>query len=236
MIDRSLIAVSEVLATTPGVMFCAKSVDLVYVLANQAFASRTMVNSPGDLIGKRAHDVFPTELATNYEIQDQMVLTTGRTLTNELEAVTGTNGDIGWYLTSKSRWVNDKGEPAGLVSISIDTKTPFSTAAPHAALARAVEVARQSFQTQTTVSEMAAAAGMTPAQLERASARILGLSPKQLVMRFRLEEAFRLLKTTNKTMSEVAHECGYYDQSSFTRHFKRVVGWSPSGWRTMTRQ
>ena len=235
MIDRSLIAVSEVLATTPGVMFCAKSVDLVYVLANQAFADRTMMDSPGEVIGRRAHDVFPAELAANYEAQDRTVLTTGRLLTNELEAVTGKNGEIGWYLTSKSRWVDDHGNPAGLVSVSVDLKTPFSTAAPHAALARAVEVARRAFRTPTAVTEMTAAAGLTSAQLERLAGRVLGLSPKQLVMRFRLEEALRLLGTSNVPLSEIAFGCGYYDQSSFTRHFKRVVGWSPSGWRAMTR-
>lgn len=235
MLDRSLIAVSEVLATTPGVMFCAKSVDLVYVLANQAFADRTMMDNPGEVIGRRAHDVFPAELADNYEQQDQTVLTTGRLLTNELEAVTGKNGEIGWYLTSKSRWVDDRGKPSGLVSISVDLKTPFSTAAPHASLAKAVEVARKSFRTQTAVTEMAAAAGLTSSQLERLSGRVLGLGPKQLVMRFRLEEALRLLATSDATLSEIASECGYYDQSSFTRHFRRVVGWSPSGWRTMTR-
>lgn len=235
MIDRSLIAVSEVLATTPGVMFCAKSVDLIYVLANHAFASRTIADSPGELIGRRAHDVFPAELAETYEQQDRLVLSTGRMLTNELEAVTGKNGEIGWYLTSKSRWVDDQGNPAGLVSISVDMKTPFSAAAPHAALARAVEVARKTFPTRGAVSEMSAAAGLSAAQLERTATRILGLSPKQLVMRFRLEEAFRLLNTTDKSMAEVASECGYYDQSSFTRHFKRVVGWSPGGWRAMMR-
>ncbi len=235
MIDRSLIAVSEVLATTPGVMFCAKSVDLIYVLANHAFASRTMADSAGELIGKRAHDVFPIELAETYEQQDRLVLSTGRMLTNELEAVTGRNGEIGWYLTSKSRWVDDQGNPAGLVSISVDMKTPFSAAAPHAALARAVEVARQSYRNQTAVSDMAIAAGLTTAQLERLASRILGLSPKQLVMRFKLENAFQLLSTSEKSLSEIANECGYYDQSSFTRHFKRVVGWSPGGWRAMMR-
>lgn len=235
MLDRSLIAVSEVLATTPGVMFCAKSLDLVYLLANQAFAERTLVDSPGELIGRRALDVFPAELGLTYEQQDRQVLATGRMLTNELEAVTGRNGEIGWYLTSKSRWVDDDGRPAGLVSTSVDLKTPFSAAAPHASLARAVETARASFRTPTAVAQMSAAAGLTSAQLERLAARVLGLSPKQLVMRFRLEEAFRLLATTDRPLSEISLECGYYDQSSFTRHFKRVVGWSPSGWRAMTR-
>ena len=235
MLDKSLIAVSEVLATTPGVMFCAKSVDLTYVLVNQAFADRTIMDSPGELIGRRAHDVFPAELADSYEAQDRLVLTTGRMLTNELEAVTGKNGEIGWHLTSKSRWTNVDGTSAGLVSITVDLRTPFTAAAPHASLLLAVNEARHRFHENLTVTDMASKAGLSTPQLERLSSRVLGLSPKQLVMRFRLEEALKLLETSTLTLSEIALACGYYDQSSFTRHFKRVVGWSPSGWRTMIR-
>ena len=61
--------------------------------------------------------------------------------------------------------------------------------------------------------------------------RILGLTPKQLIMRFRVEEALRLLETTDRPLSEIAPLCGYYDQSAFTRHFRRVVGFGPAGWR-----
>ena len=235
MLDMSLIAVSEVLATTPGVMFCAKSADLTYLLVNQAFADRTFMASPGEVIGKRAHDVFPAELADSYENQDRLVLTTGRMLTNELEAVTGKNGEVGWHLTSKSRWNNPDGTAAGLVSITVDLRTPFSAAAPHASLLLAVNEARLRFHERVTVAEMATAAGLSVTQLERLANRVLGLSPKQLVMRFRLEEALRLLDTSSMSLGEIALACGYYDQSSFTRHFKRVVGWSPSGWRTMVR-
>ncbi|MEY3805376.1 MAG: hypothetical protein RIR69_188 [Actinomycetota bacterium] len=231
----SLIAVSEVLATTPGVMVCAKSADLTYVLVNQAFADRTFMDSPGDVIGKRAHDVFPAELVDTYEAQDRLVLTTGRMLTNELEAVTGKNGEIGWHLTSKSRWTNPSGEIGGLVSITVDLRTPFSAAAPHASLLLAVNEARLRFRENITVADMASKAELSIPQLERLANRVLGLSPKQLVMRFRLEEALKLLDTSSMSLGEIALACGYYDQSSFTRHFKRVVGWSPSGWRTMVR-
>lgn len=54
-------------------------------------------------------------------------------------------------------------------------------------------------------------------------------------MRFRLEEALRLLDTTDHSLVEIATKCGYYDQSDFTRHFRRAVGWSPAGWRSLTR-
>lgn len=233
MLDRSLVAVTDVIATTPGVMFCVKTADGVYVSANLAFAERAGVSGPGDVIGRTARDLFPPALAERYESQDHEVLTTGRMLTNELELITRPDRSVGWFLTSKSRWTDAAGAAVGIVSISVDLRTSIDAAVPHAQLAAAIEVARQRFAEQITVTDMAATAGLSTAQLERLSRRILGLSPKQLIMRFRLEEALRLLSTTSLPLVDIAPACGYYDQSAFTRHFRRVVGWSPSGWRAL---
>lgn len=235
MLDRSLIAVTDVLATTPGVMFCIKSIDGVYLYANLAFAERAGLKSPGDVVGKSARDIFPTELAESYEEQDAEIFSTGRMLTNELEVISTPGGDIGWYLTSKSRWTNAEGQPVGIVNISIDLRTSVSDTSAHKNLFRAVELVRKRFSENISVADMANAAELTASQLERLSNRVLGISPKQIIMRFRLEEALRLLETTDQPLVEIAAKCGYYDQSDFTRHFRRAVGWSPAGWRTFTR-
>jgi len=235
VLDRSLVAVTDVIATTPGVMFCVKSSDGTYLSANLAFAERAGVAGPGDVVGRTAADLFPPALAEQYEAQDREVLSTGRMLTNELELITRTDGSVGWFLTSKSRWTDASGAPVGIVSVSVDLRTPVDAAAPHAQLAAAVDCARHRFAEQITVGDMAAAAGLSSAQLERVSRRVLGLTPKQLIMRFRLEEALRLLETTTMPLVEIAPACGYYDQSAFHRHFRRVVGWSPSSWRSLVR-
>jgi PAS domain S-box-containing protein len=235
VIDRSLEAVTDVLATTPGVMFSVKEPSGSYVSANQAFADRAGVTGPGDVIGKTAHDLFPAELADQYAAQDARVLETGHMLTNELESITRPDGTIGWFLTSKSRWVDDAGEAVGLVSVSVDLRTPVDAAAPHAQLAAAVDVARRRYVEQVPVADLAAAADMSVAQLERVSRRLLGLSPKQLIMRFRLEEALRLITDTDLPIADVASACGYYDQSAFGRHFRRVVGSSPAAYRSAHR-
>ena len=62
VIDRALAAVGDVLATTPHVMFCIKSVDSTYLAANQAFADRAGVAAVGDVVGKSAADLFPAGL------------------------------------------------------------------------------------------------------------------------------------------------------------------------------
>jgi len=232
MLDRSLEAVTDVLATTPHVMFCVKSVTGEYLAANQAFAERAGVAGAGDVVGRSARDLFPADLAEQYEAQDRQVIETGHMLTNELELITRPDRSFGWFLTSKSRWTNEAGEPIGVVSVSIDLRTPVDAAAPHARLAAAVDIARRRFAEPIGVADLAAAAEMTTAQLERTARRVLGLTPKQLVMRFRLEEGLRLLTTTDLALTDVAHACGYYDQSAFSRHFRRVVGLPPAAYRT----
>lgn len=186
-------------------------------------------------MGCSAADLFPAELAATYEEQDRAVVETGQVLSNELEFITRPDRSIGWFLTSKSRWVDDDGHPAGVVSVSVDLRTPGDAAAPHAQLARAVDVARQRFAEPIEVADLAAAADMSMTQLERVSRRVLGLSPKQLVMRFRVEEGVRLLTMTDDPIAEVASRCGYYDQSAFGRHFRRVVGSPPAAYRSAHR-
>ncbi len=231
MLDRSLAAVVDMLATTPHVMFCVKAPDGTYLAANQAFADRAGRATPGDVVGKTAIELFPAELAERYRAQDDEVLRSGRTLSNELEVITRPDGTYGWFLTSKSRWLDDHGEPAGIVTVSLDQRTAVDGTAPHRRLATAVDVARRRFADGVTVAEMAEAADMTVAQLERMARRVLGLSPKQLVLRFRLDAALRLLDTTDLPIVEVASRSGYYDQSAFGRHFKRTVGVTPAAYR-----
>lgn len=231
MLERSLEAVADVLATTPHVMFCVKAPDGTYVAANRAFADRAGVDGPGDVVGRRAGDLFPAELAERYDAQDDRVLSTGHVLTNELELITRPDRSVGWFLTSKSRWTDAEGRPVGVVSISVDLRTPVDAAAPHGRLARAVDVARQRFAEPLMVSDLAEAAEMSVAQLERTARRILGLTPKQLIMRFRIEEALRLLTATDDPIADVAAASGYYDQSAFSRHFRRVTGTTPGAYR-----
>ena len=91
------------------------------------------------------------------------------------------------------------------------------------------------FSEPVTVTELAAAAELTVPQLDRAIKRALGLSAKQLLLRMRLEEALLRLRTTQLPVAQIASECGYYDQSAFTRQFRRVVGMSPGAYRSALR-
>jgi AraC family transcriptional regulator len=59
----------------------------------------------------------------------------------------------------------------------------------------------------------------------------VGDSPHAYIIRRRMERAQGLMLSTDKTLSEIAVECGLADQPHFTRLFHRVVGESPAAWR-----
>ena len=57
--------------------------------------------------------------------------------------------------------------------------------------------------------------------------RRLGLTPKWLVQRRRLQEAAERLRSRTTTLAEVAAALGYADQPHFSRDFARVTGMTP---------
>ena len=121
---------------------------------------------------------------------------------------------------------------AFLASVSVDLRAAGDAPTAHAGVAAAVAYARTHCTEHVVVGDVAAAAGMSVVQLERATRRIIGMSVRQLLVRFRVEQAIGLLATTDRSLSSIAAHCGYYDQSAFTRQFRRVVGVSPGAYRS----
>lgn len=234
MSDPTLDALTDLLTDVPHVMFCAKDADGRYLAVNQAFADRAGRATPADIVGLVAGDLFPAELADSYARQDARLLATGQPLRNELELILRPDGSVGWYVTSKTLLQLGRGTrraSTAIASVSVDLRAPAESAGINARVAAAVAYARSRSTAPVTVGELAAAANLTVTQLERAIKRALGLSAKQLMLRLRLEEAILRLRTTDHPVAQIATECGYYDQSAFTRQFRRVVGMGPGAYR-----
>lgn len=76
------------------------------------------------------------------------------------------------------------------------------------------------------VADLASAFGLTERTLQRLTSRWLGLSPKWLLQRRRLQEAAERLRTP-ADLATTAAELGYTDQAHFTRDWRRVTGMTP---------
>lgn len=219
--------------TLVNVMFCAKDADGVYLEVNTAFVRRTGRASKREVIGRRVADLFAPARAAHYEEQDRHVLAGGGAVRDELELIRRPDGDLGWYLTTKLpvSGPDDSAPPIGLVSVSRDLQTPTADGEIVASLQPVVAHVRAHLDEPLRVAELAAVAGCTPSQLDRRVKRVFGLSPKQYVLRVKVERAMTLLQESDADLAQVAHLAGFYDQPDFSRRFARITGRTPAQFR-----
>ena len=81
------------------------------------------------------------------------------------------------------------------------------------------------------VSDLAAEVKLSPSHFARAFTIRLGLSPYSFIMKLRIERASALLLNSDKSLAEIAFNCGLSDQAHFSRLFRRFVGMTPTEWR-----
>ncbi len=81
-----------------------------------------------------------------------------------------------------------------------------------------------------SISELSKRNFTTVRQLERNFKKFIGISPKEYSNIIRFQHAFSLIKKSNQNRSllDIAFECGYYDHSHLANEIKRITGLSPS--------
>jgi AraC-like DNA-binding protein len=83
-----------------------------------------------------------------------------------------------------------------------------------------------------TLDELARAAGLSKFHFLRMFRASTGSTPSRYLSGVRVERAKGLLRRTELSVTDIALEVGFAEQSSFTRAFARREGVSPTGFRT----
>ena len=96
---------------------------------------------------------------------------------------------------------------------------------------RAKEIMRVRLASSLTIADVAAECRLTPSHFARSFRRSTGVAPHAFLSQLRIEEAKRLMTTTELPLADIALMCGFGDQSYFTRVFSRSIGTSPGAWR-----
>ena len=76
--------------------------------------------------------------------------------------------------------------------------------------------------------DIGAELGISRVQLYRKVKALTGLSPVELLRQFRLQRAYKLLQSTDKTVAEVCYEVGFSTPGYFSSCFKRQYGKYPT--------
>ncbi|MGD9931576.1 MAG: substrate-binding domain-containing protein [Mangrovibacterium sp.] len=79
-----------------------------------------------------------------------------------------------------------------------------------------------------TVEELSDLVGLSRVQIYRKIKKLTGMSVSEYVRMVKLKASLELIKTSGKTMSEIAYEVGFSSPSYFAQCFKKQFGISPS--------
>lgn len=123
-----------------------------------------------------------------------------------------------------------------LVAESHRRSTVVTREAPPLWAKRAMEIVRQRFTQNLSLTNIASEIGTHPVQLARGFRRYYGYSVGEYVRKLRVDYAYDQLVTTSAPIVEIGLAAGFCDQPHFCRLFKRLIGTSPSelriAWRS----
>jgi AraC-like DNA-binding protein len=223
-------ALVELFDRLPDVVFFAKDRDARYLAVNQTLLRRLGLARAEQVVGLTAVELFPAPLGRRYVEQDLAVVRSGRPLEDLLELHLYPDRSEGWCLTTKLS-VHTPGGIVALVGTSRDVHAPATGSESLEELAEVLRRIREEYAGPLKVEDLAALTHLSEYQLGRRIKSLFGLTPAQLVIKTRVDAARRRLTTGDDPVAAIALECGYCDQSAFTRQFKAAVGLTPAQYR-----
>lgn len=98
------------------------------------------------------------------------------------------------------------------------------------AIARVQDFLQCHYADNLSLEELANIAGLSRYYLSRSFTREMGVSLSAYQMQIRIDRAKKLL-AQGRAIAAIASETGFYDQSHFASHFKRLVGTTPGNYK-----
>lgn len=102
---------------------------------------------------------------------------------------------------------------------------------PPLLIGKALDFMRQNLHRDISRDEVAAHACISPSHFSRLLKERTGRSFTELMRQCRVDLACDLLRTTERSLADIADVCGFCDQSYFTRVFQDVKGMTPRQFR-----
>ena len=119
----------------------------------------------------------------------------------------------------------------GLAGISKDIHPPTEQRDDLIPIQKVITYIRKNLAESLRLPELAEGVGLSVYQLDQRIRSLYHISAGQFITQCRVEKACKLLSSTKKPIAEVALDCGYTDQSAFTRQFKQTSGMTPKAYR-----
>lgn len=227
---------AELLDFLEDVMAWMKDREGRYVWVNRAMRVAYSLEHPeageAAMLGQTDYDLSPAFLADQFRHDDEQVLD-GNHIVNRIERVGESEGSASWSITNKIPVRDAAGNITGTAGITRGLRgdhPPPGSGTP-SNFGPVLALLRDHYGSTVTNERMAKAAGMSLRAFERQFLSSFHVTPQKYLRKLRLRVASRELIFTGKPLSELALDCGFGDQSHFTREFRQAFGRTPREYR-----
>lgn len=210
-----------------GLSFFAKDTAGVLLAANQHLVKLYGFQSEQDLIGHTDYDLLPAKMAEKYRRDDIMIMKSRLPTINLVELFINKQGIPSWFLTTKLPMLSNKNEVLGIMGI-IQSYAQYRRQHPdQEGIEKAMVIIARDYRKKLSIQQLAKLCDLSLRQFERKFKTLFNLSPQEYLIKMRICDACSLLKKGTSSIGDIALDSGFYDQSSFTRHFKKNTGLTP---------
>lgn len=206
-----------------------------YAAVNETILRRCSLKSKAEIIGKTARDIFPGTMGESFLEQDLQVIQTQVPIRAALELHKFPDGKEGWCLTWKAPLIAANGVVQGIAGFSRDLGGKTEADGDLRKVAKALEYINTHLDQNVQIEELASLSGLSAFQLDSRIRNLFGFSTGQFITKARIDLASVKLKNSNQPIVEIARSAGYTDASAFTRQFRKMVGATPTAYRSRHR-
>lgn len=215
----------------PDISFFVKNDDFQLIMANRAFWERLGCAAEEELLGKNDFELFPPRLAEHFRRDDQEVLRQGVAKLGIVELFFNRQRLPDWFTTNKMPIFGRNRNVIGIMGITRRLSNQESFGMESEGIGRVVDHLRQQFRSRIKINDLVKISAMSSRQMHRKFFEIFNTTPLQFLNKTRVEAACDDLWEKDKSISEIALDNGFYDQSSFTEHFRKHIGLTPARYR-----
>ncbi len=216
----------------PEVYFHIKDIEGRFLWMNQTLRNLLGVKTREGYLGKTDVDYFTPDLVFLYHREDNDVISTRQAIINQPWIVPGINSKTTkWYISSKIPLFDSKQEIMGTAGIMRSLSHEYDSRHPAMEIRNVVDYMFEHYTERMEVDFLASLAFLSRRQFERRFQQIFHLSPKDFICKIRIDAAIRLLIESDLSITQIALETGFYDNSYLTRQFKKLIGCSPLQFR-----
>ena len=183
-----------------------------------------------DYIGRTCKDIYPTEFAEQYMALVRQVRETGVAVENQVYTHAADHS-TDFRIASVYPLRDAHDAIIGTATVWRPVASGDTLPDWYGCLKRVVAFIDKNYARPITLQTIAAEAGMSVTHFRRRFTGILHITPARYLATIRVNTAIKLLTSTHMLLTEIAHACGFYDQSHFIRTFKRLRRQTPAQYR-----